>query len=195
MKIIGLTGGIGSGKSSVLEIFKKIGINTYNADESAKELIGSDKKIIYSIKQLFGEDIYNENELNSKLVSKIVFNNKEKLKSLNSIIHPAVAIDFEKFCFKHKDESYIVKEAAIIFETKTENLFDKIIYVKAPKEIRIDRVMQRDKLSRDDVLNRIQNQINEISIIDKCDFIIDNINYTELEEKVLEIHDTLIKLK
>jgi dephospho-CoA kinase len=195
MKIIGLTGGIGSGKSSVLEIFKKIGISTYNADESAKELISSDKKIIYSIKQLFGDDIYNKNELNSKLVSEIVFNDKEKLKSLNSIIHPAVAIDFDNFCSKHRDESYIVKEAAIIFETKTENLFDKIIYVKAPKEIRIDRVMQRDKLSRDDVLNRIKNQINESSIIDKSDFVIDNINFTELEKKVLRIHDTLMNLK
>jgi len=195
MKIIGLTGGIGSGKSSVLEIFKKIGISTYNADESAKELISSDKKVIYSIKQLFGDDIYNKNELNSKLVSEIVFNDKEKLKSLNSIIHPAVAIDFDNFCSKHRDESYIVKEAAIIFETKTENLFDKIIYVKAPKEIRIDRVMQRDKLSRDDVLNRIKNQINESSIIDKSDFVIDNINFTELEKKVLRIHDTLINLK
>ena len=194
MKVIGLTGGIGSGKSSVLEIFKKIGISTYNADESAKKLISSDKKIIYSIKQLFGEDIYDENELNSKQVSKIVFNDKEKLKSLNSIIHPAVAIDFDNFCFKHRDETYIVKEAAIIFETKTENLFNKIIYVKAPKEIRIDRVMKRDNLSRDDVLNRMQNQINETSIIDKCDFIIDNINFSELEEKVLEIHNTLISL-
>ena len=194
MKIIGLTGGIGSGKSSVLEIFKKIGISTYNADESAKKLISSDKKIIYSIKQLFGEDIYDKNELNSKLVSKIVFNDKEKLKSLNSIIHPAVAIDFDNFCFKHRDETYIVKEAAIIFETKTENLFNKIIYVKAPKEIRVDRVMQRDNLSRDDVLNRIQNQINETSIIDKCDFIIDNINFSELEEKVIEIHNTLRSL-
>jgi len=194
MKIIGLTGGIGSGKSSVLQIFKKIGVSTYNADESAKKLISSDKKIIYSIKQLFGEDIYNENELNSKLVSKIVFNDKEKLKSLNSIIHPAVALDFNKFCLRHRNESYIVKEAAIIFETKTENLFNKIIYVKTPEEIRIDRVMQRDNLSRDDVLNRIQNQINETSIIDKCDFVIDNINYNELEQKVLEIHNTLINL-
>ena len=194
MKIIGLTGGIGSGKSSVLEIFKKIGISTYNADESAKELISSDKEIIFSIKQLFGEDIYNENELNSKLVSKIVFNDKEKLNFLNSIIHPAVALDFNKFCLKHRNESYIVKEAAIIFETKTENLFNKIIYVKTPEEIRIDRVMQRDNLSRDDVLNRIQNQINETSIIDKCDFVIDNINYNELEQKVLEIHNTLINL-
>ena len=194
MKIIGLTGGIGSGKSSVLEIFKKIGISTYNADESAKELISSDKEIIFSIKQLFGEDIYNENELNSKLVSKIVFNDKEKLNFLNSIIHPAVALDFNKFCLRHRNESYIVKEAAIIFETKTENLFNKIIYVKTPEEIRIDRVMQRDNLSRDDVLNRIQNQINETSIIDKCDFVIDNINYNELEQKVLEIHNTLINL-
>ena len=194
MKIIGLTGGIGSGKSSVLQIFKKIGVSTYNADESAKKLISSDKKIIYSIKQLFGEDIYDENELNSKLVSKIVFNDKEKLKSLNSIIHPEIAKDFDNFCLEHRNESYVVKEAAIIFETKTENLFNKIIYVKTPEEIRIDRVMQRDNLSRDDVLNRIQNQINETSIIDKCDFVIDNINYNELEQKVLEIHNTLINL-
>ena len=194
MKVIGLTGGIGSGKSSVLEIFKKIGISTYNADESAKKLISSDKKIIYSIKQLFGEDIYVENELNSKLVSKIVFNDKEKLKSLNSIIHPAVATDFDDFCFKHRDESYIVKEAAIIFETKTENLFDKIVYVRAPKEIRIDRVMLRDNVSKEDVLNRIRNQTPEHSIIDKCDYIIDNIDLNDLEKKVIEINNSIISL-
>ena len=185
MKIIGLTGGIGSGKSSVLQIFKKIGISTYNADESAKELISSDKKIIHSIKQLFGDDIYNKNELNSKLVSKIVFNDKEKLKSLNSIIHPQVAKDFDSFCLNNKDKKYIVKEAAIIFETKTENLFDKIVYVRAPKEIRIDRVMLRDNVSKEDVLNRIRNQIPEHSIIDKCDYIIDNIDLNDLMNEIL----------
>ena len=163
MKIVGLTGGIGSGKSTVLEIFKKIGVNTYNADESAKKLISSNKKIISSIKQLFGEDIYNEHDLNSELVSKIVFNDKEKLKSLNSIIHPQVAKDFNSFCHNNKDQKYIVKEAAIIFETKTENLFDKIVYVRAPKEIRIDRVMLRDNVSKEDVLNRIRNQTPEHS--------------------------------
>ena len=194
MRIVGLTGGIGSGKSSILEIFKKIGVSTYNADESAKKLISTNKNIIHSIKQLFGEEIYNENELNSKLVSKIVFNDKEKLKSLNSIIHPEVAKDFEGFCHNHRHETYIVKEAAIIFETKTENLFDKIIYVRAPDDIRIDRVMQRDNLSREDVLIRIRNQLTENSIIDKCDFVIDNTNYSELERKVLQIHDVIISL-
>jgi len=194
MRIVGLTGGIGSGKSSILEIFKKIGVSTYNADESAKKLISRNKNIIHSIKQLFGEEIYNENELNSKLVSKIVFNDKEKLKSLNSIIHPEVAKDFEGFCHNHRHETYIVKEAAIIFETKTENLFDKIIYVRAPDDIRIDRVMQRDNLSREDVLIRIRNQLTETSILDKCDFVIDNTNYSELERKVLQIHDVIISL-
>ena len=194
MRIVGLTGGIGSGKSSILEIFKKIGVSTYNADESAKKLISTNKNIIHSIKKLFGEEIYNENELNSKLVSKIVFNDKEKLKSLNSIIHPEVAKDFEGFCHNHRHEAYIVKEAAIIFETKTENLFDKIIYVRAPDDTRIARVMQRDNLSREDVLIRIQNQLNETSIIDKCDFVIDNTNYSELERKVLQIHDVIISL-
>ena len=107
MKIVGLTGGIGSGKSTVLEIFKKIGVNTYNADESAKKLISSNKKIISSIKQLFGEDIYNEHNLNSELVSKIVFNDKEKLKSLNSIIHPQVAKDFNSFCHNIKTKNIL----------------------------------------------------------------------------------------
>ena len=194
MKIVGLTGGIGSGKSTVLEIFKKIGVNTYNADESAKKLISSNKKIIYSIKQLFGEDIYNDQNLNSELVSKIVFNDKEKLKSLNSIIHPQVAKDFDSFCLNNKDEKYIVKEAAIIFETKTENLFDKIVYVRAPKEIRIDRVMLRDNVSKGDVLNRIRNQIAEHLIIDKCDYIIDNIDLNDLEKKVIEINNSIISL-
>ena len=194
MKIVGLTGGIGSGKSTVLEIFKKIGVNTYNADESAKKLISSNKKIIYSIKQLFGEDIYNEHDLNSELVSKIVFNDKEKLKSLNSIIHPQVAKDFDSFCLNNKDKKYIVKEAAIIFETKTENLFDKIVYVRAPKEIRIDRVMLRDNVSKGDVLNRIRNQIAEHLIIDKCDYIIDNIDLNDLEKKVIEINNSIISL-
>ena len=194
MKIVGLTGGIGSGKSTVLEIFKKIGISTYNADESAKKLISSNKKIIYSIKQLFGEEIYLEDELNSKLVSKIVFNDEEKLKSLNLIIHPEVAKDFDSFCIKNKDKKYIVKEAAIIFETKTENLFDKIIYVRAPKEIRVDRVMLRDDISKEDVLNRIRNQITEKSIIDKCDYIIDNIDFNDLERKVKEINNSIISL-
>ena len=194
MKIVGLTGGIGSGKSTVLEIFKKIGVNTYNADESAKKLISSNKKIIYSIKQLFGEDIYNDQDLNSELVSKIVFNDKEKLKSLNSIIHPQVAKDFDSFCLNNKDKKYIVKEAAIIFETKTENLFDKIVYVRAPKEIRIDRVMLRDNVSKGDVLNRIRNQIDEHLIIDKCDYIIDNIDLNDLEKKVIEINNSIISL-
>ena len=134
MKIVGLTGGIGSGKSTVLNQFKNLGINTYSADKAAKKLINSDKGLIKSIKNLFGDNIYENNILDSVKLSKIVFNDPYKLKSLNSIIHPAVAKDFESF-IKTKNGDYIVKEVAIIFETNTEHNYNKIVLIRAPLEL------------------------------------------------------------
>ena len=192
MKIVGLTGGIGSGKSSVLNQFKNLGINTYSADNAAKKLINSDKDLIKSIKNLFGDNIYENNILDSVKLSKIVFNDPYKLKSLNSIIHPAVAKDFESF-IKTKNGDYIVKEVAIIFETNTEDNYDKIILIRAPLEERIKRVILRDNLSREDVIRRVNNQIDDSTIIDNCDYIIENINLKDLKEKVLKIHKDLIR--
>ena len=130
MKIIGLTGGIGSGKSTVLKLFKNLGIRTYSADISAKQLVNSDEKLIDLIKTSFGNNIYKDNILDSKKLSKIVFGNTEKLKLLNSIIHPVVALDFKNFLEINNDD-YIVKEAAIIFETKSESNYDKIILIRS----------------------------------------------------------------
>ena len=192
MKIVGLTGGIGSGKSTVLNQFKNLGINTYSADKAAKKLINSDKGLIKSIKNLFGDNIYENNILDSVKLSKIVFNDPYKLKSLNSIIHPAVAKDFESF-IKTKNGDYIVKEVAIIFETNTEHNYNKIILVRAPLEERIKRVILRDNLSREDVMKRVNNQIDDSTIIDNCDYIIENINLKDLKEKVLKIHKDLIR--
>ena len=192
MKIVGLTGGIGSGKSSVLNQFKNLGINTYSADNAAKKLINSDKDLIKSIKNLFGDNIYENNILDSVKLSKIVFKDPYKLKSLNSIIHPAVAKDFESF-IKTKNGDYIVKEVAIIFETNTEHNYNKIILVRAPLEERIKRVILRDNLSREDVMKRVNNQIDDSTIIDNCDYIIENINLKDLKEKVLKIHKDLIR--
>ena len=187
MKIIGLTGGIGSGKSTVLELFKNLGVKTYSADESAKKLVNTDPYLINLIKTSFGDNIYDNDHLNSKKLSKIVFEDTEKLKLLNSIIHPAVARDFE-FFLNSNNEDYIVKEAAIIFETKSENKYDKIIFIQSPLEIRIERVINRDNLSRKEVMKRINNQLNENLIIDKCDYVISNVNKEDLEDKVLKIH-------
>ena len=192
MKIVGLTGGIGSGKSSVLNQFKNLGINTYSADNAAKKLINSDKDLIKSIKNLFGDNIYENNILDSVKLSKIVFKDPYKLKSLNSIIHPAVAKDFESF-IKTINGDYIVKEVAIIFETNTEHNYNKIVLIRAPLEERIKRVILRDNLSREDVIKRVNNQIDDSTIIDNCDYIIENINLKDLKEKVLKIHKDLIR--
>ena len=191
MKIIGLTGGIGSGKSTVLELFKILGVKTYSADESAKKLVNTDPYLINLIKSSFGENIYDKGQLNSKKLSDIVFENKEKLKLLNSIIHPAVAKDFKLF-LNSNNEDYIVKEAAIIFETKSENNYDKIILIQSPLEIRIERVINRDNISREEVMKRINNQLDENLIIDKCDYVISNENKEDLKDKVLSIHLDLI---
>ena len=192
MKIVGLTGGIGSGKSTVLNQFKNLGINTYSADKAAKKLINSDKGLIKSIKNLFGDNIYENNILDSVKLSKIVFNDPYKLKALNSIIHPAVAKDFESF-IKTKNGDYIVKEVAIIFETNTEHNYNKIVLIRAPLEERIKRVILRDNLSREDVIKRVNNQIDDSTIIDNCDYVIENINLKDLKEKVLKIHKDLIR--
>ena len=187
MKIIGLTGGIGSGKSTVLELFKILGVKTYCADESAKKLVNTDPNLIDLIKSSFGNNIYDKGLLNTRKLSKIVFEDTEKLKLLNSIIHPAVARDFKLF-LNSINEDYIVKEAAIIFETKSENKYDKIIFIKSPLEIRIERVIMRDNISREEVMKRINNQLDENLIIDKCDYVISNENKEDLEDKVLSIH-------
>ena len=192
MKIVGLTGGIGSGKSTVLNQFENLGINTYCADKAAKKLINSDKDLIKSIKNLFGDNVYKNNILDTVMLSKIVFEDPHKLKSLNSIIHPAVAKDFESF-IKTKNGDYIVKEVAIIFETNTEDNYNKIILIRAPLEERIKRVILRDNLSREDVIKRVNNQIDDSTIIDNCDYVIENINLKDLKEKVLNIHKDLIR--
>ena len=191
MKIVGLTGGIGSGKSTVLKQFEDLGINTYSADKAAKKLINSDEDLIESIKSLFGDNIYDNNILDTIKLSKIVFQDSHKLESLNSIVHPAVAKDFKSF-IKTNNGNYIVKEVAIIFETNTEDNYDKIILVRAPIEDRIKRVVLRDNITKDDVIRRVNNQIDDSTIIDKCDYVIDNNNLMELKEKVINIHKDLI---
>ena len=192
MKIVGLTGGIGSGKSTVLNEFKDLGIKTYSADNAAKALINSDRALIDSIKKVFGNNIYKKNKLDTKQLSKIVFQDSDKLEVLNSIIHPAVLNDFNSFV-RANDEIYIVKEVAIIFETKSEKAYDKIILVRAPLEERIQRVLLRDDTTRDQVIKRIKNQVDDSSITNKCDYIIDNYNLSEIKDKVAQIHADLIR--
>ena len=191
MILVGLTGGIGSGKSTVINYFKELGITCYQADDEAKKLMNSDKSLIKKIKNSFGDSIYINSKLDRKKLSAIVFTDKQKLELLNSIVHPYVNRHFENYC-KGLEDIYIIKEVAIIFEIKTQNKFDKIILVRAPKEDRVKRIINRDKCNRQDAINRINNQIADYDKIDQCDFIIDNINLEEIPNKVLKIHNSIL---
>ena len=191
MILVGLTGGIGSGKSTVINYFKELGITCYQADDEAKKLMNSDKGLIKKIKNSFGDSIYINSKLDRKKLSAIVFTDKQKLELLNSIVHPYVNRHFENYC-KSLEDIYIIKEVAIIFEIGTQNKFDKIILVRAPKEDRVKRIINRDKCNRQDAINRINNQIADDDKIDQCDFIIDNINLEEIPNKVLKIHNSIL---
>ncbi len=191
MILVGLTGGIGSGKSTVINYFKELGITCYQADDEAKKLMNSDKGLIKKIKNSFGDSIYINSKLDRKKLSAIVFTDKKKLELLNSIVHPYVTRHFENFC-KGLEDIYIIKEVAIIFEIGTQNKFDKIILVRAPKEDRVKRIINRDKCNRQDAINRINNQIADDDKADQCDFIIDNINLEEISNKVFKIHNSIL---
>ena len=191
MIIVGLTGGIGSGKSTVINHFKELGVNCYQADIEAKELMDSDQNLINKIQNSFGEDIYINSKLDRKKLASIVFRNKKKLDLLNSIVHPSVNKHFINYC-KGLNDKYIIKEVAIIFETGTQDKFDKIILVKAPKEERVIRIIKRDKCPRQDAIDRINNQIEDEKKVAKSDFIIDNINLEDIPNKVLKIHHSIL---
>ena len=191
MILVGLTGGIGSGKSTVINYFKELGTTCYQADDEAKKLMNSDKGLIKKIKNSFGDSVYINSKLDRKKLSAIVFTDKQKLELLNSIVHPYVNRHFENYC-KGLEDIYIIKEVAIIFEIGTQNKFDKIILVRAPKEDRVKRIVNRDKCNRQDAINRINNQIADDDKIDQCDFIIDNINLEEIPNKVLKIHNSIL---
>ena len=191
MIIVGLTGGIGSGKSTVINHFKELGVNCYQADIEAKELMDSDQNLINKIQNSFGEDIYINSKLDRKKLASIVFRNKKKLDLLNSIVHPSVNKHFINYS-KGLNDKYIIKEVAIIFETETQDNFDKIILVKAPKEERVIRIIKRDKCPRQDAIDRINNQIEDEKKVSKSDYVIDNIYMKDIPNKVLEIHNSIL---
>lgn len=192
MKLIGITGGIGSGKSTIAKVFMSIGYPVYNSDTRAKELINSNEELINSIKLSFGDDLYNSQGLDRKKMASIVFNNPEKLELLNSIIHPAVGKDFEKW-IDLQNTSFILKEAAILFETGIYKSLHKIILVSAPQETRIERVIKRDNTNREEVLSRMNNQWSEEKKTELADYVIDNSGNKLVIPQVLEIIKQILK--
>jgi dephospho-CoA kinase len=190
-KIIGLTGGIGSGKTMVAEYFKSLGIPVYIADEEAKKLMTSDY-IINALSNEFGKDILENGIINREKLAQLVFNNPKKLQKLNSIVHPKVKINFDNWVEKNRNSPFVVKEAAILFESGSYKYCDTIITVTAPLETRIKRVMKRDKTDRESVLKRIENQWTDEHRIAKSNYVIHNLSVESTKKQIDKI---LKKLK
>ena len=174
-KIIGLTGGIGSGKTTVANHFIAAGIPVYIADDEARKIMQS-PEILREIEKIFGSVIFKNEVLNRQKLAEIVFSNSDRLKQLNAIIHPAVKKHFGNWILNYKNSPFVIYETAILFESGSYKDCDKIITVTAPLETRIERVIQRDKTSRENVLKRIKMQWTDDQRLGKSDFVIENIN-------------------
>lgn len=188
-KIIGLTGGIGSGKTMVAEYIKSLGIPVYIADDEARKLMDTDK-VVQAISTEFGKEILDNETLNREKIAQIVFNNSEMLQKLNSIVHPEVKKHFDKWVEKHKNHPFVVKEAAILFESGSNNYCDAVVTITSPLETRLQRVMKRDKTDRESVLKRMQNQWTDEQRIAKSDYVIHNLSIEATKKQV----DRILKL-
>lgn len=194
---VGITGGIGSGKTTVCKIFEKLGVHVYYADQRAKELMEDDPQLRAEIKQEFGNDVYDaEGKLDRKKLAEIVFNNEEKLLKLNSMVHPAVFRDNQSWneVLAKKGYPYTIKEAAMLVETGSYRTLDKLIVVSAPEEDRIKRVMARDGSTQEQVVARIKAQMPEEQKVKYADYIIFNDRIMDLVPEVTKIHIDLLNL-
>lgn len=190
MKIIGLTGGIGSGKTTVAQLFSELGVPIYIADTEAKKLMDSSKVIRRKLVALLGEDAYSGTKLNRKFVADKIFNDKFLLDAVNAVIHPKVAAHFKKWVSKQK-ATYVIKEAAILFENGSYKDCDMVILVTAPKQMRINRVMARDNTSKAEIEQRMNNQWSDEKKLKLADIIIENIDLKTTKNKVEAIHNLL----
>ncbi len=190
---VGLTGGIGSGNTTIARIFETLGIPVYYADDAAKKLMNDNADLKKSILNHFGEDSYKNNELDRKYLAAIVFNDKEKLELLNSLTHPVTIKDAEEWISK-QTSPYIIKEAALLFESGAAEHLDYVIGVYAPQHIRIKRAMDRDEISAEDVMKRISRQMEEETKMKHCDFVITNNEQQFVIPQVLELHEKFISI-
>lgn len=189
---VAVTGGIGSGKSVVCKIFEKIGIPVFNADFEAKKLINTSRTIHDKLVSLFGAAIYQSNgDIHRKKMADLIFNDNFALQKVNEIVHPEVRKRFIEWA-KEQNSPYIIQEAAIIFESKQTQSFDKIITVTAPLELKIERVIKRDQVSKEEVYKRIQSQLPDEIKIAKSDFVIMNDEIEMIIPQIIEIHNKLI---
>lgn len=188
---VGLTGGIGSGKSTVAKVFETLGIPVYKADDEAKRLMTTDPELIKQIKFHFTDQAYQNNKLNKPYLSAVVFNNKRQLELLNSIVHP-FTIEDGKAWMERQKTPYAIKEAALIFESGSQGEFDIIIGVYAPETLRIHRTIQRDKTNKDQVKSRMENQIKEEVKMKLCDEVLINNEQELLLPQIVALHEKIL---
>ncbi|WP_150451672.1 dephospho-CoA kinase [Arenibacter lacus] len=194
MRIVGLTGGIGSGKSTVAAMFRELGVPVYNSDTEAKWLMGNSESLKQQIIALLGEGSYKDGALNRAYISQRVFKNGELLKDLNKIVHPAVAQHFKEWA-QQQNSAYVIQEAAIIFENGNQGRYDQIILVTAPLESRVNRVVKRDGVSPEQVMERVENQWEDAKKAPLSHFVINNIDLKSTASQVAEIHGKLLKAR
>lgn len=190
---IGLTGGIGSGKSTVAKVFEVLGIPVYYADDAARRLMNEDEMLKAKIIEHFGENAYVNGALNRGYISSLVFKDKKKLALLNSLSHPVVMHDSEEWMRK-QHAPYAIREAALIFESDIHRYLDFVIGVSAPEQLRIERTMKRDGIAEEEVLKRMANQMDEEEKMKRSDFVIINDERQLMVPQVLQLHEKFLQM-
>lgn len=192
---VGVTGGIGSGKTLVCSILEKLGAPVYNADSMARTLMNTDAGLRVDLLKLFGEKVYGKDGLDRAWLARVVFGDSEKLADLNALVHPVVRKDFLRWSVLQSGSAYVVEEAAILFESGADREMDLSVMVYAPEELRIARVMDRDGVERDAVLTRMGHQLHEEDMMKLADYIIYNDGSKMLLPQVIELHNKVINRK
>ena len=187
---VAITGGIGSGKSKVVELLAQRGVAAYDSDSRAKALMASSPELREQIIECFGSEAYDGKALNRRYLAERVFNDKEALTKLNAIVHPAVMADFERWA-EGEEGNYVVMESAILFEAGLEGSFDATVSVMAPEELRLERAMKRDGATEEQIRERMRNQLSDEERCDRSTFAIVNIELDDLEDDVEQLHRRL----
>ena len=188
---VAITGGIGTGKTTISSMIADKGIPVFNSDEIAKEIMNTNSLLKNEIVTAFGDKIYDKNRLNKEYLSDAIFNNETLLKKIIAIVHPYVADEFNSW-IEEQDSKYIIYESAIIFENQAEDFFDKIICVTASEEEVISRIMKRNDFSVDKIKSIINKQLPNDAKVQKSDYVIESMNISKLSDKVLEIHNDIM---
>jgi dephospho-CoA kinase len=189
---LGVTGGIGSGKTTVCRIFRVLGVPVFVADDAAKQLMNSDPDIRKKINEIAGQDLYSGGNLDRMELARLIFNKPEMLKSVNKVVHPVVLRTFDEWAEK-AEEPYVIMEAAVLFESRGEAHVDRVVSISAPVEERIERVMGRSELSREQVLERINNQLEDDEREEQSYYVINNADNEMITPEILKIHSDMLR--